>query len=78
MLSNRWLQGHQQEGGPPPRPPSLRVSGVGRDPGPAIAGAGVVVMSRSDSAYSGWNTAMVFPSGSLNQAERPIPGDLTM
>jgi len=27
--------------------------------------------------YSGWNTAMVLPSGSLNQAERPMPGVVT-
>src|SRR4051812_14409487 len=27
--------------------------------------------------YSGWNTAIVFPSGSLNQAERPMPAEVT-
>jgi hypothetical protein len=28
--------------------------------------------------HSGWNKAMVLPSGSLNQAERPMPGEVTM
>ena len=78
MLSNRWLQGHQQEGGPPPGRPLCASPGWGAPLARRLAGAGVVVMSRSDSAYSGWNTAMVFPSGSLNQAERPIPGEVTM
>ena len=32
----------------------------------------------SGSPYSGWKTAMVFSSGSLNQAERPMPGEVTM
>src|SRR5436305_1628471 len=27
--------------------------------------------------HSGWNKAIVFPSGSLNQAERPMPFDVT-
>jgi hypothetical protein len=27
--------------------------------------------------HSGWKSAIVLPSGSLNQAERPIPGDVT-
>ena len=27
--------------------------------------------------YSGWKIAMVLPSGSLNQAERPMPGVVT-
>ena len=27
--------------------------------------------------YSGWKTAIVLPSGSLNQAERPMPGEVT-
>ena len=39
-----------------------------------IDDAWVAVVSCSDPAYSGWNTAMVFPSGSLNQADRPMPG----
>ncbi len=54
-----------------------RLRGASR-PTPAIAGSRLVAASRSDSTYSGWNTAMVFPSGSLNQAERPIAGEVTM
>ena len=28
-------------------------------------------------SYSGWKTAIVLPSGSLNQADRPMPGEVT-
>jgi hypothetical protein len=42
-----------------------------------IADAWVAVVWDLDLAYSGWNTAMVFPSGSLNQADRPMPGVVT-
>jgi len=42
-----------------------------------IADARVAVVWDLDLAYSGWNTAMVFPSGSLNQADRPMPGVVT-
>lgn len=43
-----------------------------------IADASVAVVRELDLAYSGWKTAMVFPSGSLNQADRPMPGVVTM
>ncbi len=29
-------------------------------------------------SYSGWNRAIVFPSGSLNHADRPSPGVVAM
>ncbi len=47
---------------------------------PAPRGAGFCrqeIVGSSPSVYSGWKTAMVLPSGSLNQADCPMPAVVT-
>ena len=46
-----------------------------RGPSGCRPSAGIAAWQSAN--YSGWNTAMVLPSGSLNQAERPMPGVVT-
>lgn len=59
----------------PPRPNHTGVQGyLLSHLGPPVPGHRSVLAT----LYSGWKTAMVLPSGSLNQAERPMPGEVTM